>query len=220
MKKLLEIITPLHKKTERNYLARMMDEKPHCMEISKRYEKDYWDGDRRYGYGGYYYNGRQKEIAKKLITEYNLKGDAKILDIGCGKGYLLYELRELLPESDIMGFDISSYALENSKEEIKSKLFRYEAQKDYPFRDKEFDLVISITTLHNLQINDLKKSLQETERVGKEKYIAVESFRNDKELFNLQCWALTCNSFFSPKEWEWIFNEFGYTGDYEFIFFE
>ena len=69
-------------------------------------------------------------------------------------------------------------------------------------------------------INKLKSALKEIERVGKNKYIAVESYRNENELFNLQCWALTCESFFSPEEWIWLFNEFDYTGDYEFIFFE
>ncbi|MCM8831809.1 MAG: SAM-dependent methyltransferase, partial [Candidatus Omnitrophica bacterium] len=79
---------------------------------------------------------------------------------------------------------------------------------------------VSITTLHNLHIYDLKKALQEIERVGKNKFIVVESYRNEKELFNLQCWALTCVAFFSVKEWKWLFKEFGYSGDYEFIFFE
>ncbi|MDD5012070.1 MAG: class I SAM-dependent methyltransferase [Candidatus Nanoarchaeia archaeon] len=220
MGKLMEIITSLHKKTERNYLARMIDDKVECMKVAKEYGKEFWDGDRKYGYGGYHYDGRQKRISDGLIKAYNLEKDAKILDVGCGKGYLIYELQEAVPTKNVSGFDISSYALENCKEEIKSKIFRHEAQTKYPFKDKEFDLAISITTLHNLPISDLKSALQEIERVGKEKYVAVESFRNDKELFNLQCWALTCNSFFGPDEWKWIFNEFGYTGDYEFIYFE
>jgi len=81
-------------------------------------------------------------------------------------------------------------------------------------------LVNIINTLHNLPINKLKTALQETERVGRNKLICVESFRSELELFNLQCWALTCESFYSPEEWVWIYKEFGYTGDYEFIYFE
>ena len=96
----------------------------------------------------------------------------------------------------------------------------HKAQEKLPFDDNEFDLVISITTLHNLYINDLKSALQEMERVGKNKYMAVESYRNEKELFNLQCWALTCEVFLKPEEWIWLFSEFGYRGDYEFIYFE
>ena len=90
----------------------------------------------------------------------------------------------------------------------------------YPFDNKNFDLVLSINTLHNLKIYDLEMSLSEIERVGKKKYIVVESYRNEEELFNLQCWALTCESFFEKDEWIWLYNEFGYKGDYEFIYFE
>ena len=220
MKKILNIITGLHKRTERDYVARMSDGKIHCMKIARRYGRDYWDGDRRYGYGGYKYDGRWAVVAEKLIDKYNLKKDASILDVGCGKGFLLYEFKKLLPSCKIAGFDMSKYATGNAKEEIKGNLFVHKAQDPYPFKDKEFDLVISITTLHNLYIYELKSALKELERIGKNKYIAVESYRNDEELFNLQCWSLTCEGFFKPEEWTWLFNEFGYKGDCEFIYFE
>lgn len=220
MDRLLDVITSLHKKTPRDYLKRMNDEKIECMEVARKYDREYWDGDRRYGYGGYRYDGRWATVAEKLIHLYNLQQDAKILDVGCGKGFLLYEFRKLLPNCKVIGFDLSKYAIENAKEEIKENLFVHRAQDAYPFKNKEFDLVISITTLHNLYLYDLKRALQEIEKVGKNKYIVVESYRNEKELFNLECWALTCEAFFTPEEWSWLFNEFGYTGDYEFIYFE
>lgn len=220
MKDLLNVITPLHKRTQRDYLGRMKDDKVHCVRAAKQYGKDFWDGDRRYGYGGYKYDGRWKGIAEKLIEKYNLPINARILDVGCGKGYLLYEFKKLLPGAKVAGFDISRYAIDNSKEEIRPYLFVRTAADKYPFDDKEFDLVISLTTLHNLKIDELKTALKEMERVGTDKYLVVESYRNEVELFNLQCWALTCQAFFSSEEWVWLFNEFGYNGDYEFIFFE
>lgn len=220
MRQLLNVVTPLHKKTKRDYIGRMTDDKVHCMRIARKYGKDFWDGDRRYGYGGYKYDGRWEPVARRLIETYSLPADAKVLDVGCGKGFLLYEFKKLLPQATVKGFDISSYAVENAKEEIKEKLFVHKAQNPYPFEDDEFDLVLSITTLHNLGINELKPALKEVERVGKNKYIVVESFRNEEELFNVQCWSLTCESFFRPEGWVWLFDEFGYTGDYEFIFFE
>ena len=220
MGKLLNIVNKLHKKTKRDYVARMNDNKIECMIKSKEYGFDYWDGDRKYGYGGYKYDGRWEVVARDLIEEYNLKDGSKILDVGCGKGFLLYELKKLLPNAKITGFDISEYALGNAKEEVKEFLFKYDASDIYPFGDDEFDLVISITTLHNLKIYDLKIALGEIERVGKNKYIVVEGYRNEAELFNLECWALTCESFFRPDEWIWLFKEFGYSGDYEFIYFE
>lgn len=220
MGRLLNIITPLHTRTKRDYIGRMQNDKANCMKVAKQYGKDYWDGDRKYGFGGYKYDGRWEVVAKKIIEQYKLKDGCSILDVGCGKGFLLYEFKKLLPNSKIAGFDISKYAIENAKEEVRPYLFVHKAQDKYPFKDKEFDMVISNTTLHNLRINELKSALKEVERVGRNKYIVVEGYKNDEELFNLQCWALTCHAFFTPEEWVWLFKEFGYTGDYELIYFE
>jgi len=220
MGELKNFVTPIHQSTARDYLARMVDDKIHCMQVAKQYEEDYWDGDRRYGYGGYcYMPGRWKSVAEKLIEDYNLKSDSKVLDIGCGKGFLLHEMKLLIPELNIKGIDISEHGLDNAKEEVKSFLMKHKAQEQLPFDNNEFDLVISLGTLHNLRLFDLNNALKEMERVGKQKYLMVESYRNEEELFNLQCWALTCESFFDNEEWVWLFNKFDYSGDYEFIYF-
>jgi SAM-dependent methyltransferase len=220
MGNLVNIVTQLHTRTRRDYLSRMLDEKVECMRVAKRYGWEYWDGPRRYGYGGYKYDGRWERVARKLVERYALHDDARILDVGCGKGYLLYEFARILPGARTLGFDASRYALENAKEEIRPFLFEHRAESPYPFADKEFDLVVCVTTLHNLQLFDLRDALGEIERVGKQKLVVVESFRSDAELFNLQCWALTCEVFLTPEAWVWFFGESGYTGDYEFIFFE
>ena len=220
MKELLNIVTPLHRKTSRDYVGRMNDGKVECMEVARRYGREFWDGDRRYGYGGYSYDGRWEPVARSLIEQYGLSADAAILDVGCGKGYLLHELKKLLPQARPAGFDISGYAVANAKEEIRDTLFVSNARDPFPFDDAEFDLAISLTALHNLRVNELQAALSEMERVARNKYLVVESYRSELELFNLQCWALTCESFYDPREWVWLFNEFGYTGDYEFIYFE
>ncbi|NOQ29637.1 MAG: methyltransferase domain-containing protein [Helicobacteraceae bacterium] len=220
MGKLLNIFNKLHKKTARKYIDRMVDDKVHCMSKAKEYEFDYWDGDRRYGYGGYTYDGRWKEIAQDLIKEYSLTSKSKVLDVGCGKAFLIYELTQLLPGITVEGFDISKHGLENALEGVKENLYIHKAQDKYKYEDKSFDLVISLGALHNLKIYDLKNALLEIERVAKNKFVMMEAYRNDQELFNLECWALTCESFFKPDEWTWIFEEFGYTGEYEFIYFE
>ena len=221
MGRLLELVTPLHKQTKRKYIDRMVDEKVHCMLKAKEYEADYWDGDRRYGYGGYrYMEGRWKPVAESLIDIYSLSNNSKILDVGCGKAYLLYEIRKLLPKTELVGFDISKHGLAHAKEEIRDSLFLYRAQDGYPWGDDYFDLVISLGCLHNLRIFELETAVKEIQRVGKQKYIMLESYRNEQEQFNLQCWALTAESFFDTAEWIWVYNHFGYTGDYEFIYFE
>ena len=221
MGKIVNFVTPLHQATQRDYVARMNDEKVKCMKKAKEYEYDYWDGDRRYGYGGYkFIPGRWKPVAEKLINEYSLTNQSKILDVGCGKAFLLKELKLLLPELDVVGIDISEHGLNNAPLELRDSLMSQKAQDKYPFKDNEFDLVISLGCLHNLQIFDLQKALSEIERVGKNGYLMLESYRNEEELFNLQCWALTCESFFDMDEWIWIYKHFGYSGDYEFIYFE
>jgi SAM-dependent methyltransferase len=218
---LKNFVTPLHTSTTRDYLTRMIDEKVHCMKISKQYDEDYWDGDRRYGYGGYkYIPGRWKPVAEQLIKAYSLTSNSKVLDMGCGKGYLIHEIKLLIPDIDIIGIDSSSYALVHAKDEIKPFLFKHKVEEKLVYKDNEFDLVISLGTFHNLRLPDLRTALIEMERVGKCGYLMLESYRNEKELFNLQCWALTAESFFDKDEWIWLYNNFGYTGDYEFIYFE
>jgi SAM-dependent methyltransferase len=218
---LQNFVTPLHQLTKRNYLARMLDYKLECMQIAKQYGKEYWDGDRRYGYGGYrFIPGRWKSVAEELINTYGLGPESKVLDVGCGKGFLLLEMLQLEPRLKVTGFDISEHALSCASDLIRPNLFLYRAQDKYPYPDHEFDLVISLGTLHNLRLPDLKVALGEIERVGKQGYVMLESYRNEQELFNLQCWALTCESFFDKDEWTWLYRHFGYTGDYEFIYFE
>ena len=140
--------------------------------------------------------------------------------MGCGKGFLLYEMRQLLPNLEIAGFDPSKHGLSHCKEEVRDMLFHHRAQDTYPYENNSFDLVISLACLHNLRVFEVSKALNEIERVGKQGYVMLESYRNEQEQFNLQCWALTCESFFDVEEWIWLYDHFGYTGDYEFIFFE
>lgn len=221
MGQLMNFITPLHKRTKRDYLARMVDDKVHCMLKAKEYEADYWDGDRRYGYGGYKYDGRWKPVAQQFIDHYKLGPTSKILDVGCGKAFLIHEIKQILgPEAEVVGFDISKHGLADAPEAIRPHLFRYRAQDRYPYGDKYFDLVLSLGALHNLRLFELETACKEIERVGKQGYVMLESYRNELEQFNLQCWALTCESFFDTAEWIWLYRHFGFTGDFEFIYFE
>ena len=209
-----------HKKSKRNYLKRMVDDKILCMKIAKKYGKDYWDGDRRYGYGGYkFIENYHVYLAKKLIVDYNLDANSKILDIGCGKGYLIYEISKLLKSKNVLGCDISKYAIINSKKEIQKNIFHHDARKKFKFKDKEFDLVFTNTTLHNFKLPEIYNTLKEIERIGKSKYLCVESFRNEKEQFGVQCWALTAETLVHKSSWKWLFDMSEYTGDFEFIYF-
>jgi SAM-dependent methyltransferase len=221
MGEMVNIVTPLHQVTKREYLARMMDDKAHCMEVAQQYGPDYWDGDRRYGYGGYrFIPGRWQPVAQALIDRYHLSESSSVLDVGCGKGFLLYELKMLLPGLTVAGFDASSHGIEGARPEVRESLFIHRAQDGYPYPDAAFDLVVSLGCLHNLRLSELQIAIPEIQRVGRSGYLMLESYRDNRELCNLQCWALTAQSFFEVDEWCWLYRELGYTGDYEFIFFE
>lgn len=220
----IDFLSPLHKATRRDYLARVNDAefpKSKAAALAKKWDFDYWDGDRRICYGGYtYMPGRWEPVARKMIEHYGLKPGDKVLDIGCGKGFQLAELARLMPELDLYGLDISSYALQHAHESVASALHLGDATA-LPWADNTFDFVFSITTLHNLHCYDLDKALREMERVGKKhKYLCVESYRNEEEKANLLYWQVTCEAFNTPEEWEWWFRHTGYTGDHSFIYFE
>ena len=220
----VDFMSVLHKSTQRDYLARVNDPeypKAKAAGLAKQFAYDYWDGDRRICYGGYrYLEGRWEKVARAIAEHYPLPTNPKILDIGCGKGYLLYDFLKVIPNAEIYGIDISHYAIINSKAEIRNRLQVGNAT-NLPWPDNTFDLVVSITTLHNLHAYDLDLALREMERVGKQhKYLCVESYRTEQEKANLLYWQVTCEAFNTPEEWSWWFKQANYTGDHSFIFFE
>ena len=217
----LDFISKLHNRTARNYVQRVVDhDKAKCAEVAKKWGYDYWDGERQYGYGGMHYDGRWYPVAKEMAAHYGLKSGDHILDIGCGKGFLLYEFTQAVPGVIVSGLDISAYGIENAKEEIRLNLTLGNCAK-LPFEDRTFDFVYSINTLHNLKNFELDAALREMQRVGKERrYICVESYQNEHEKANLLYWQLTCETFFTPEEWAWAYKTAGFLGDEDYIFFE
>ena len=122
----LDFMSVLHKSTQRDYLARVNDPeypKAKAAELAKKFSEDYWDGDRRICYGGYrYLEGRWEKVARTIADHYPLPSNPKILDIGCGKGFLLYDFLKVIPDAEIHGIDISEYAIANCKPEIRNNL--------------------------------------------------------------------------------------------------
>lgn len=216
----IDFLQEYNMSSKRDYIGRVTEfDKAECATKAKQWGFDYWDGDRQYGFGGYKYDGRWLPFAKKLLKHYDIKKGDKILDVGCGKGYLTYEFTQAVPGVEVAGFDISQYGIDHAKEEIKPFLTQGHCRK-LPYKDNSFDFVYSNTTLHNLPPQDLYAAIKEIARVMKNKaWIGVESFRNEKEKANLLYWQLTCEAFFSPEGWRWWFEHAGYKGDYGFIYF-
>lgn len=214
-------VTGNHKSTARDYIGRVTErDKAEVAALALKWDYDYWDGSRQTGYGGYHYDGRWRAVADKMVIAYGLKPDMKILDIGCGKGFLMHDLEAACPGLKVAGLDISAYAIAHAMDSVKGKITQGSAEI-LPWDDDSFDLVISINTLHNLYLPDLWSAFREIERVSKSKaYICVEAYRNEREKANLMYWQLTCRAFHTPAEWEWLFEQTGYSGDHEYIFFE
>ena len=202
-------------KTKRDLSKRGNEKTEEDRIIARRFDKEFFDGDRKNGYGGYYYNSKfWTEVVKDLNNFYKLKNGSKILDIGCGKGFMLFDFMKLNPNFVLEGIDISDYAITNAVPEVK-KILKVGDAKSLPYEDNSFDLVISINTTHNLEINQCKKALSEMERVSrKDKYLIVDAYSNEIEKDRIFAWNLTAKTILSTNEWISLFEEAGYTGHY------
>lgn len=185
-----------------------------------KFGKEYFDGSRDHGYGGYYYNKKYfRNVTKEMIKHYKLNGKSKILDIGCAKGFMMYEFKHHLPKAEIWGIDISKYCKKKSIDQMK-KFIKVGSCEKLPFKDNYFDFVVSISTIHNLEEKKIPLAIKEIERVKKGKsFIRVKGYKNIQEKKFIDNWNLVAKSNLSIKKWQKIFKKFKYTGDFEFTNF-
>ncbi|PIS02115.1 MAG: methyltransferase type 11 [Chlamydiae bacterium CG10_big_fil_rev_8_21_14_0_10_42_34] len=202
-------------RAKRNVLERGATKTEEDRQIARQFGKDFFDGDRRHGYGGFNYHPRfWQPVVPTFQKHFNLNSESKVLDVGCGKGFMLYDFSQIIPNIQVKGIDVSTYAIEHAIDAVKPLVQVADARK-LPFNDKEFDLVISINTVHNLEKPDLAKALQEIERVSKgSSFITVDAYRNDEEKELMYAWNLTAKTIMHVDEWKAFFREVGYTGDY------
>lgn len=184
-------------------------------EIARRFDREFFDGDRRHGYGGFGYMPRfWQPVVPTLREHFKLKAGDKLLDVGSAKGFMLHDLTEMIPGLIVKGVDISAYAIENTIEDMKPHVQVANAV-DLPFPDKAFDVVISINTIHNLDRPDCAKALREIERVAtRGAFLTVDAYRDDAERERMMAWNLTAKTIMHTEEWKKFFAENGYTGDY------
>jgi SAM-dependent methyltransferase len=201
-------------KAIRNLHERLEKKSSQSREIARKFDKDYFDGTREYGYGGFEYNPKYwTNVIPDLIQNYNLSSRSKVLDVGCAKGFFLHDLKCQLPNIEVAGLDISRYAISNSIESIRPFLNVGNANS-LPFEDNYFDFTISINTIHNLDRAECASALKEIERVSKQSFVTVDAYRNEAEKTRMEAWNLTALTIMSCDEWVTFFDEVGFTGDY------
>jgi SAM-dependent methyltransferase len=202
-------------KTKRNLDERAEEKTEEDRRIAREFGREFFDGDRRHGYGGFNYLSRFWEpVIPDIQSHFQLNADSSVLDVGCAKGFMLYDMQRLIPGINIAGVDISEYAIEHAKEEVKPFLQVANAL-ELPFDDNSFDVVISITTVHNLEKKELALALQEIERVAKRgSFITVDAWRTEEERKRLEAWVLTAKTMMHVDDWKKFFEEVGYTGDF------
>jgi SAM-dependent methyltransferase len=202
-------------KAKRDLNARLQSKTEEDRLIARKFDKDFFDGDRKHGYGGFSYNARfWQPVIPTFKEHWNITQASSILDVGCAKGFMLHDFSEMIPGIKVAGIDISKYAIEHSLESVRNSLEVADA-KNLPYADNSFDFVISINTIHNLERDECKKALQEIERVAKKgSFITVDAYRNDEEKERMYAWNLTAKTIMSVDEWIAFFHEAGYTGDY------
>lgn len=186
--------------------------------LSKKLQIEYFDGTRQQGYGGYYYDGRWKPVVRRFQEYYGLSDDCSILDIGCAKGFLLHDFLEEMPGVTVTGLDISDYALSEATELVKPYICLGNAM-DLPFPDNSFDLVVSINSLHNiLNRNETVQALREIERVSRRhKFVRLGAYQTEEEKDRLDRWAVVATTYLHPDDWQALFDEAGYVGDYSWF---
>jgi ubiquinone/menaquinone biosynthesis C-methylase UbiE len=202
-------------KAKRDLTQRLEQKDEKVRAIARKFGKEFFDGDRNYGYGGFSYNSRfWQPVAADFQQHFHLNSQSSLLDVGCAKGFMLYDFQQHVEGLAVTGIDVSAYAIEHAKEEVKSALSVANATK-LPFADNSFDVVISINTVHNLERDECAKALQEIERVARGKsFITVDAYRNDEEKARMQAWNLTAKTIMHVDEWKAFFKEIGYTGDF------
>ena len=207
-------------RTKRNIQKRAEDKDPFVIAKSKEFGEEYWDGERKYGYGGYRYDGRWRSVARDIIAHFSLNPGMRVLDVGCGKGFLVKDLMLECPGLEAFGLDISRYALIHCEKEVIGRLHLGSAES-LPFPDGSFDCVLSINTIHNLHRPRAVIAMREIQRLsGGRAFVQVDSYRTSEQKEIALSWILTAEFHDYPEGWLKLYAEAGYTGDYYWTILE
>ena len=202
-------------KANRNLKERLENKTDSDRNIARRFGKQFFDGDRRYGYGGFNYSPKfWQPVVPTFVDYWKIGPGFKLLDVGCAKGFMLFDFLQIVEGIEVAGIDISDYAIENAISPV-ADFVQVANAKLLPFEDNSFDGIISINTIHNLEIKECFQAIREIERVSKgNSFITVDAYSNSQEKERMMAWNLTAKTILSINDWKSLFNEAGYTGDY------
>lgn len=202
-------------RTKRNVEERGASKTEEDRAVARRFGREFFDGDRKHGYGGFNYLPRfWQPVIPTLQQHFGLTSESAVLDVGCAKGFMLHDMAQLIPGISVNGIDVSEYAIVNAIDDMKPRVQVADARR-LPFGDKSFDVVIAINTVHNLDRADCAQALREIERVSRGgAYVTVDAYRSDEEKERMFAWNLTAKTIMHVDEWKAFFAEVGYTGDY------
>ena len=201
--------------SKRDISGRLASKTNEDKRIARQFGKEFFDGSRSHGYGGFSYNSRFWEpVVPTFQKHWQLNKNDSVLDVGCAKGFMIYDMQRMISGLEVFGIDISQYAIDNAKEEVRNYC-RVANAANLPFEDKSVDVSISITTLHNLEEKELVKALSEIERVSKRgSFITLDAYRNNEEKDRMEAWNLTAKTVMHVNEWKQFLGDVGYLGDY------
>ena len=179
-------------------------------------DKQYYDGKRENGYGGFNYDGRWLKLLPKIIKRYKLNSQSKVLDIGCKKGFLIFDLKKLIPGIKVFGIENHEYPIKKSNLKIRNKIFLKNYYDLKNFRNNQFDLVIGFNSIYMQNLGDIIKTLKGIERISKNSYVSLASYVKKKEREKFLDWTLLGTTILTKTEWKKVFKIIGFNGDYYF----
>ena len=200
---------------KKNKVNRVVTRKLKNKLIAWELDKEYYDGDRNNGYGGFSYDGRWLKLLPAFIKRYKLNNNSKILDLGCKKGFIMKDLKTLLPGAKIYGIEDHKYPIRNAEKEIKKNII-FTNYYNIPFKNNYFDLVIGFSSIYKYNFQDVVKTIREINRVSRKSFFTVASYSNKKEREIFDKWTLLGTTILSKKEWLELFKFLKYRGDYYF----
>jgi SAM-dependent methyltransferase len=206
-------------RAKRNLVARKLGQAQNQL-LARQFGREYFDGTREQGYGGYRYDGRWVPVARDIAAHFRLEAGDRVLDIGCAKGFLMRDLMAVVPGLEVWGLEISQYAIDNCHDDVRGRIVRGTAQK-LPFAPGSFAAALCINVIHNLGCDACAEAVREVERVAPGRgYIQVDAYRNDDERDAFLDWVLTAETFGKPEMWYELFKRASYTGDYYWTILE